>query len=172
MALARGVEQVELYEYKAVLALLDDDNIAASAIIESAPESISHRGPFEVWRRIIDANETGAREDAIELSEELLANVDAGDTWPGTLVYIAMLEATAGRHDESIATMLRLEAVGYRDYRWLELLPPLHVLHGDQRFQVIIASMRADIERQRTLVLTADWLPPELREVEVEATTH
>ena len=73
----------------------------------------------------------------------------------------------AARTDE----LLRLEAAGYRDYRWLQLLPPLHVLYGDQRFQVIIASMRADVERQRALVLTADWLPPELREAEVEATT-
>ncbi len=171
MALARGVEQVELYEYKAILALLDNDNKAAGAIIESAPESISHRGPFMVWRRIIDANATGAVAEAVKLSEELLANVAAGDTWPGTLVYIAMLEAAAGRHDNAIAAMLRLEAVGYRDYLWLQFLPPLRVLHDDMRFQAIVDGMRADVERQRTLVLTADWLPPELRDVEIEATT-
>ena len=171
MALARGVEQVELYEYKAVLALLDDDNTSAAAIIESAPESISHRGPFMVWRRIIDANATGAVAEAVKLSEELLANVAAGDTWPGTLVYIAMLEATAGRHDESIAAMLRLEAAGYRDYLWLQLLPPLRALHDDQRYQAIIEGMRADVERQRMLVLTADWLPPELRDAEFGSAT-
>ena len=171
MALARGVEQVELYEYKTVLALLDNDTSSARAIIESAPESISHRGPFSVWRSIIDAHETGVRTGAIRLSEELLADVAAGDTWPGTLVYIAMLEATAGRYDESIAAMLRLETVGYRDYLWLQLLPPLQVLHDDQRFEVIIESMRADVQRQRTLILTADWLPPELREAETSSAT-
>ena len=171
MALERGVEQVELYEYKAVLALLDDDTGSARAAIDSAPESISHRGPFGVWRSIIDAKETGATLDAIELSEKLLTSVAEGDTWPGTLVYIALLEATAGRHDESIEAMLQLEAAGYRDYLWLQLLPPLRALHNDQQFQAIVDGMRADVERQRTLVLTADWLPPELREAEIEATT-
>lgn len=170
-ALARGVEQVELYEYKAALALLDNDSGSASAAIESAPASISHRGPFMVWRRIIDASETGAIAETIDLSEELLADVAAGDTWPGNLLYVAMLEAAAGRHDESIAALLRLEEVGYRDYLWVQFLPPLQVLHDDRRFQTIVAGMRADVERQRTLVLTADWLPPELREAEIEATT-
>jgi len=171
MALARGIEQVELYEYKSVLALLDNDTSSARAIIESAPESISHRGPFSVWRNIIDAHDTDVRTGAIRLSEELLAKIAAGDTWPGTFVYIAMLEATAGRHDESIDAMLRLEAAGYRDYLWLQLLPPLQVLHDDQRFLAIVDGMRADVERQQALVLTADWLPPELRDAEYKPTT-
>jgi DNA-binding winged helix-turn-helix (wHTH) protein/Flp pilus assembly protein TadD len=162
-ALARGVEQVELYEYQAVLALLDNDMTSARAIIDSAPPSISHRGPFTAWRHIIDAMETGVGTEAIALSNDLRASIDAGDTWPGTLLYIAMLEAAAQRNDNAIATLLRLEAAGYRDYLWVQLLPPLVALHDDPEFQIIVASMRSDVERQRELVLTADWLPAELR---------
>jgi DNA-binding winged helix-turn-helix (wHTH) protein/thioredoxin-like negative regulator of GroEL len=170
-ALARGVEQVELYEYQAVLALLDNDMTSARAIIDSAPPSISHRGPFTAWRHIIDAMETGVGTEAIALSNDLRSSIDAGDTWPGTLLYIAMLEAAAQRNDNAIATLLRLEAAGYRDYLWVQLLPPLQALHDDPDFQVIVASMRSDVERQRELVLTADWLPPELRAEEFEAVT-
>ena len=163
-ALARGVEQVELYEYQVVLALLDDDTTSARAVIDSAPASISHRGPFTVWRHIVDTMETGAVTAAIELSNELFLAIEAGDTWPGTLLYIAMLETAAQRNENAIVALLRLEAAGYRDYLWLQLLPPLQALHDNPDFQVIVASMRDDVERQRELVLTADWLPLELRE--------
>jgi DNA-binding winged helix-turn-helix (wHTH) protein len=162
-ALARGVEQVELYEYQVVLALLDDDTTSARVVIDSAPASISHRGPFAVWRGIVDAIDSGATAAAIELSDELSAGIEAGDTWPGTLLYIAMLETAAQRNKNAIAALLRLEAAGYRDYLWLQLLPPLQALHNDPDFQIIVASMRDDVKRQRELVLTADWLPSELR---------
>ena len=95
----------------------------------------------------------------------------AKDGLPSAVEHILHKLHLALRHDESIEAMLRLEAAGYRDYLWLLLLPPLQVLHDDIRFQAIVDGMRADVERQRTLVLTADWLPPELREAEMEATT-
>ena len=171
-ALDRGVEQVELYEYLAILALRDRNFELARAKIDSAPESISHRGPFEVWRLVIDAMANGASEAAIALSETMLADVDAGDTWPGNFLYIAMLEAAAERRANAIAALQLLDAAGYRDFLYVQLLPPLDVLHADPDFQAVVAGMRDDVERQRTQVLSAEWLPPELRVVDVESTSQ
>ena len=144
----------------------------ARAKIDSAPESISHRGPFEVWRLVIDAMANGASEAAIALSETMLADVDAGDTWPGNFLYIAMLEAAAERRANAIAALQLLDAAGYRDFLYVQLLPPLDVLHADPDFQAVVAGMRDDVERQRTQVLSAEWLPPELRVVDVESTSQ
>jgi len=171
-ALARGVEQVELYEYQVMLALRDKNFDLAREVLDSAPESISHRGPFRIWRRIIDAMANGASKEAIELSEAILADVDAGETWPGNFLYIAMLEAAAQRHDNAIAALQLLAAAGYRDHLLVELLPPLDALHDDPDFQAIVAGMRDDMNRQRKQVLTADWLPPELRVADLEAITR
>jgi DNA-binding winged helix-turn-helix (wHTH) protein/thioredoxin-like negative regulator of GroEL len=167
-ALARGVEQVELYEYQAVLALRDDDFKLARAAVDSAPDSISHRSPFAIWRNIIDAMVTGESKAAIESSEALLANIDAGDTWPENFLYIAMLETAANRNDNAIAALRLLEAAGYRDHLYVQLLPPLYALHDDPDFQAIVASMHGDMIDQHKQVLTAPWLPPELRVAENE----
>ncbi len=171
-ALARGVEQVELYEYQVMLALRDKNFDLARDVLDSAPESISHRGPFNVWRRIVDAMAGGASEEAIELSEAILADVDSGDTWPANFLYIAMLEAAAQQHDNAIAALQLLAAAGYRDHLLVELLPPLDALHDDPDFQAIVAGMRDDMNRQRQQVLTADWLPPELRVADLETITR
>ena len=162
-ALSRGVEQVELYEYMAVLALLENDFAGAISALNSAPESIAHRGPFDVWRRVVAAIADGATEPAIELSESILADVDAGETWPGNLLYIAILEAAAQRNHNAIAALQLLESAGYRDFLYVQLLPPLDTLHDEPGFQAVITSMRDDVARQRAQVLTADWLPSELR---------
>jgi DNA-binding winged helix-turn-helix (wHTH) protein/Tfp pilus assembly protein PilF len=166
MALDRGVEQVELYEYMAVLALREGDFELARAKVNSAPESISHRGPFEVWNLVIDAMQTGTGDEAIELSESILTKIDEGDIWPGNFLYIAMLEAAAQRHDNALAALRLLEAAGYRDFLYVQLLPPLDTLDVEPGFQAVIAAMRDDVDRQQTLVLSADWLPPELRVVD------
>jgi DNA-binding winged helix-turn-helix (wHTH) protein/Flp pilus assembly protein TadD len=162
-ALARGVEQVEFFEYLVVLALLDQDLDAARTAIDSAPESINHRGPIVIWRLIIETMESGDTAAAMALRDEILRNVDNGETWPGNFLYVAMLNATAQRSDDAILALQRLVESGYRDFLWLQLLPPLATLHDDPRFDAIISSMRNDVERQREQVLTAEWLPQELR---------
>ena len=171
-ALARGVEQVELYEYQVVLALHDKNFDLAREVLDAAPDSISHRGPFRIWRRIIDAMANGANKEAIELSEAILADVDSGETWPGNFLYIAMLEAAARRHDNAVTALQLLANAGYRDHLWVELLPPFDPLHNNPDFQAVVAGMRDDMNRQRKQVLTADWIPPELRVADVEPITR
>ena len=170
-ALARGVEQVELYEYMTVLALLENDFALAMSALNSAPDSIAHRGPFEIWRRVVAAIADGAIEPAIELSESILADVNAGETWPGNFLYIAILEAAAQRNDNAIAALHLLNEAGYRDYLWLQILPPFIRLRDEPEFQAVITSMRDDVARQRAQVLTADWLPSELRVTDAETTS-
>jgi hypothetical protein len=155
-----------------VLALRDKNFDLARDVLDSAPESLSHRSPFRIWRRIIDAMAGGASEEAIELSAAILADVDSGDTWPANYLYIAMLEAAAQQHDNAIAALRLLAAAGYRDHLLVELLPPLDALHDDPDFQAIVAGMRDDMNRQRKQVLTADWLPPELRVADLELITR
>ncbi len=171
-ALDRGVEQVEFYEYQVVLALHDRNFDLAREVLDAAPDSISHRGPFRIWRRIIDAMANGANKEAIELSEAILADVDSGETWPGNFLYIAMLEAAAQRHDNAITALQLLASAGYRDHLWIRLLPPLDALRDDPDFQAVVAGMRDDMNRQRKQVLTADWLPPELRVADFEVITR
>ena len=65
----------------------------------------------------------------------------------------------------AIALQLLNEA-GYRDYLWLQILPPFSGLLDEPEFLAMITSMRDDVARQRAQVLTADWLPPELRIVD------
>jgi len=162
MALERGVEQVELYEYRIVLALLDNNTDAAGEILDSVPASIGHRGPFEVWRVIVNTMTTGVVSDATEKGDAIISSADA-DTWPDDYLYAAMLEAAAGHDDKAIAALKRLAAAGYRDYLWLSLLPPLAGLHDKPAFSQIIAGMRTDVDRQRAQLLTAEWMPPEWR---------
>jgi len=166
MALERGIEQVEFYEYLVVLALLNNDTNAAQEVLESAPESISHRGPFSVWRVIIDAMESGIDDDATRKSDAILSGANA-DTWPEDFLYAAMLEAVAGRNDKAITALQRLAEAGYRDYLWLSLLPPFAVLHDSPAFNQIVAGMRADVEHQRAQVLAAEWMPAEWRLTEL-----
>lgn len=171
-ALARGVVQVELYEYLVILALLHGDTESAAAIIDSVPDSISHRGIVGTWRSIVDAMANGTADAAIALGESLRADIAAGDTWPGNFLYVAMLEAVAGREDHALMALDRLDTAGYRDYLWLQLLPPFESLHDEPRFRAIIDSMRGDVARQRAQVLTADWLPQELRVARLDPVTR
>jgi DNA-binding winged helix-turn-helix (wHTH) protein/Tfp pilus assembly protein PilF len=166
LALARGIEQVELYEYRVVLALLDNNPNAAREVLDSVPASIGHRGPFEVWRVVVDTMTSGEYGDAIERGDAIIAGADA-DTWPDDYLYAAILEAAAGQTDEAIVALQLLAEAGYRDYLWLSLLPPLTSLHDEPAFNRILAGMRADVDRQRAQVLTADWMPPEWRLTEL-----
>jgi len=163
-ALARGVEQVEFYEYQIVLALMHDDIDLAATVVDNAPASISHRGPFEIWRAVVNAMSSGDVQNAIALSEQILSDIDAGETWPENYLYVAILEAVAGRGDNSLVALLQLESVGYRDFLWLERLPPLAVLREEVIFREIISTMRNDVQRQKAQVLTANWLPDEIRD--------
>ena len=81
-----------------------------------------------------------------------------------------MLDAAAERGANAIAALQLLDGAGYRDFLWVELLPPLDSLHDEPGFQAVITSMRDDVARQRTGVLSAEWLPPELCVVDVEPT--
>jgi DNA-binding winged helix-turn-helix (wHTH) protein/thioredoxin-like negative regulator of GroEL len=166
MALARGVEQVELYEYRIVLALLNNDINAAREVLDSVPASIGHRGPFEVWRIVVNTMTSGVDSDVMEKDDAIIASADA-DTWPDDYLYAAILEAAAGHDDRAIAALQRLAAAGYRDYLWLSLLPTFADLHGEPAFDHIVAGMRADVDRQRAQLLTAEWLPPEWRLTEL-----
>lgn len=162
-ALARGVVQMELYEYRVVLALLDDDVERARTIVDSIPPSLSHRGPATTWRRVVDALAGLAAGEAVGLAQSLESKIEDGDTWPGTLLYIALLHAAAEQPEQAIDALQRLEAAGYRDYLWLELLPLFDPIRDDPRYRDVIRGMRDDVDRQRAEVLTADWLPGELR---------
>jgi hypothetical protein len=162
MALARGVEQVELYEYRIVLALREGNTDAARDVLNSVPDTIGHRGPFEVWRAVVDAMASGDSRNTSAKDDALLAGDDA-DTWPDDYLYAAILEAANGHDDRAIAALQRLAAAGYRDYLWLELLPPFEKLHNEPAFAHIIENMRADVDRQRAQLLTVEWLPPEWR---------
>jgi len=166
MALARGVEQVELYEYRVVLALLDTDTGLAQEVLDSVPVSLSHRDSVAAWRYIVNAMANEEPREAAAMSEEILSTANA-DTWPEDFLYAAMLEAAVGHRNNAIAALRRLEAAGFRDHLWLSLLPPLNALHGDQEFDAIVASMRTDVERQHAQILTAEWIPAEWRITEL-----
>jgi hypothetical protein len=95
-----------------------------------------------------------------------MAGGDA-DTWPDDYLYAAILQAARGHDDKAIVALQRLAAAGYRDYLWLELLPPFANIQDEAAFNHIIEGMRADVDRQRAQLLTVEWLPPEWR-----ATSH
>jgi DNA-binding winged helix-turn-helix (wHTH) protein/Tfp pilus assembly protein PilF len=166
MALARGVEQVELYEFRIVLALRDGNTDAAREVLDSVPASISHRGPFAVWQAVVAAMTSGAGSNGTEKIDVLMAGGDA-DTWPDDYLYAAILQAARGHDDKAIVALQRLAAAGYRDYLWLELLPPFANLQDEAAFNHVIEGMRADVDRQRAQLLAVEWLPPEWR-----ATSH
>jgi len=162
-ALARGVSQMELYEYRVVLALLDHDVESAAAIVESIPVPLSHREPALVWKRVVDATAEIAVDEADDLAATLESEIRSGDTWPGTLLYVALLHAAAGHRDQAIDALQRLDVAGYRDYLWLDLLPTFDAIRDDARYRDIVAHMHDDVDEQRAIVLTADWLPDEVR---------
>lgn len=163
-AIGRGVEQTELYEYLVVLALLDQNLPQAQATLQLVPPSISDRGFIKVWENLVGLQIGDVSRDAnIQLAAELREDVAAGAIWPETHLYIAMLEANAGRQEAALMALYDLSAAGYRDYLWLEMLPPLAALRGLPDYRKIVTAMRADVDRQRSEVLTAEWLPEDLK---------
>ncbi len=167
---ARGVEQVEFYEYGAIIALQRGDYEAAMAAVDGAPDSISHRGPIDLWRTIIQAMATGKSVKAISAAESIRSHKKDGNSWPGDFLYLAMLEAISGRRGPAIGALRDLFDAGYRDYLWIRVLPPLKSLHDDPAYSEILAAMKADADRQRQMVLGASWLPDGL--LEVSDATH
>lgn len=169
-ALARGVAQNELYVYRAVLALLADDRGAAMRVLEQVPEHLQWRGDVKTWRRVLEAVSGNGIEAAIALARDYRQDVAEGDDWPDVHLHVALLETAAGRNQAALDALEEMARAGYRDTAWLEALPVLDALHGHPRFQAVVAGMRADVDRQRAQVLTAAWLPPELRRVAATST--
>lgn len=163
-AIARGIVQEELYEYLAILSLQAGDLSTALTVIASAPESIAHRDSLKTWNVIITTMMTQDAEPAIELIEELSADFNNGFTWPGNLVYLAILETVSGRREQAFEALKSLQKSGYRDYQWLRMLPPLDPIKNHHAFTDTIAIMQADVEQQRQQVLTASWLPEGISE--------
>ena len=161
-ALARGVEQVELYEQLVVVALNERNLVAARAALKRAPKALKDNWVLVSWEKILDALE-GDPASAIARVAELDAKTPTTDTWPENHLYVGLLEMAAGRREGALEAIEKLFAAGYRDYRWLTALAPLEPLFEDPRFVAIVEGMRSDVDRQREQVLTAPWLPASLR---------
>ena len=161
-ALARGVEQVELYELLVVLALIDGDRAGGRTALERAPAAFRNDWVIIAWRGILDALD-GKPANASEYITQLEAAIQAGDTWPENHLYIAYLEAAVGRRPRALAALSKLSRAGYRDHRWLTAMPLFTPLRGDPTFLAVIEQMRVDIAQQKAQALAAAWLPDSLR---------
>ena len=106
-------------------------------IVESIPVPLSHREPALVWKRVVDATAGIAVDEADDLAATLESEIRSGDTWPGTLLYVALLHAAAGHRDQAIDALQRLDVAGYRDYLWLDLLPTFDAIRDDARYRDI-----------------------------------
>jgi eukaryotic-like serine/threonine-protein kinase len=109
---------------------------------------------FTLWRT---GEEERARRVFADFERYALAEITAGNEDRELRYSLAILHAVQSNTNEAYHWLDELVATGWTDYLLLSRDPLLEDLHGDERFERIIARNRAEIERQRARVEREGW---------------
>ncbi len=85
--------------------------------------------------------------------------LSASLSWPDQAVYQAQYHAQTGQTGAAFEALERAVSLGYRDIEWLQWLPAFDSLKASPRWTTLITTMQTDVDKQRQLLLKADWLP-------------
>ena len=77
------------------------------------------------------------------------ARLEEGDEFYGTYHTIAAIHAAQGEKEEAYQWLQKAIDAGYRDYRFASKNPLFESLHGDQRFEDMMADLKAMVDEMR-----------------------
>lgn len=80
-------------------------------------------------------------------------------TWPDQWVYSATIHAQSDNPNQAFNDLEQAIKAGFRNDRWLQVLPAFDHLKGQPRWLQIIEAIHSQVTSQREQVLKADWLP-------------
>lgn len=187
-ALARGVPRPGLYLLQAELALLRQQPEQASAALAQASEVNPQRSYATTLHRLHDekanwpvAADEGSVPGAAPLTgsqpgapdtlpddwksqtmAEVLASVDAGNTWPDTWLQLALLELSQGQPEAALTALNEAVDRGFLDRNYLLISPWFAGLRTEPGFLNLLERISESLRRQRQTVLNASWVPSEL----------
>lgn len=151
----------DLYVLAGELALLRGEAGNAEAAFERAAELRPHAG----WPNLLAQVHAADRIDPA-WREARLASIRAeiadGDRWPETQLEIVVLQLAGGDHAAALDALEAAIAAGFSDRAYLQNSPLLRPLAGEARFAAAIDAVGRHVAAERTRVLAADWLPPDL----------
>ncbi|HUD41042.1 MAG TPA: winged helix-turn-helix domain-containing protein [Dokdonella sp.] len=151
----------DLYVLAGELALLRGETEPAAAAFTRAAGLRPHAG----WPAVLAQIHAGGRVDPAWREKRLAsirAEIDAGDRWPETQMEIVVLQLAAGDHAAALDALEAAIAAGFSDRAYLQNSPLLRPLAGEARFAAAIDAVGRHVAAERTRVLAADWLPPDL----------
>ncbi|PZQ12876.1 MAG: transcriptional regulator [Rhodanobacter denitrificans] len=150
----------DLYVLAGELALLRGESERAAAAFTRAAELRPHSG----WPALLAQVHAGRIDPAWR--EGRLASIRAeiadGDRWPETQLEIVVLQLAAGDHAAALDALEAAIASGFSDRAYLQNSPLLRPLAAEARFAAAIDAVGRHVAAERTRVLAADWLPPDL----------
>lgn len=187
-ALARGVPRPGLFLLQAELALLHQQPEQASAALAQASEVNPQRSYATTLHRLHDekanaplaADEGSVPVEAALISPEpgessdlpddwksqtmaeVLASVDAGNTWPDTWLQLALLELSQGQPEAALTALNEAVDRGFLDRNYLLISPWFAELRTEPGFLNLLERIGESLRRQRQTVLNANWVPTEL----------
>ncbi|ANB17286.1 winged helix-turn-helix domain-containing protein [Dokdonella koreensis] len=94
--------------------------------------------------------------------EAIRAAIADGDRWPESQIEIVLLDLAAGDTAAALDALEAAIAAGFSDRAYLQTSPLMRALAGEPRFAAAIDTIGRHVAAERTRVLAADWLPPDL----------
>ncbi|WP_395377874.1 winged helix-turn-helix domain-containing protein [Marinicella sp. W31] len=164
-ALDRGVERAELHLLLAQIALLQQQPEQAQVAFDQAKKINAEAIEAHVWKAWADSyfEPKSPLQDILNdvntLQQTLSQYMNSGDYWPDRHEFLAVLSMAENKPEEAIDHLQQAFDRGYLDADRLLQLPVFHVLETNPRFLRLIESMRNEVQRQRHIILNADWLP-------------
>jgi len=151
----------DLYVLAGELALLRGEAGNAQAAFERAAELRPHAG----WPNLLAQVHAAGRPDPAWREARLAAiraAIADGDRWPETQLEIVVLQLAAGDHAAALDALEAAIASGFSDRAYLQNSPLLRPLAAEARFAAAVDAVGRHVAAERTRVLAADWLPPDL----------
>ena len=153
-----GVNEFEVFASDA-LHLLGDIENARAALQMSARQSpdakpyavLSKRSPRLTFALILEqsGDQTGAADLMAAAHASAEKAIAAGNEWAYPHMDLATISIVRGETVDAVTALERARASGYRDFRTLRLDPVFEPLHGNVRFETLLAEMEKHTSAER-----------------------
>ena len=164
-ALDRNIQRSELHLVLAQVALLQQQPQQAQLAFAQAKQTNAGTTKTRVWK-IWSDSVFGSQQIKLDLPAEidglkqyLLQHIDRGDHWSDLHEYLAILAMVENNSEEAINQLQLAFTKGSLDADRLLQLPIFNTLKTHPEFLQLIEDMRNEVQRQRQIILTAEWLP-------------
>jgi hypothetical protein len=94
-----------------------------------------------------------------EAAERARRQLSAGDETAGPHVILAQVHAIRGEREHALQHLEAAHARGWRDYYYARLDPRYETLRGHPRFERLMTTVKADLERMRARVQEVEGTP-------------